>query len=477
MHFLHCLSGEITQTVADYQKHYRSHFPHLIDPVRAFEKEFNQNGWPFYLIANEKGEVLYAESTLIDSEEAKIRSLLDQVALKKPKSPGSFLNDGYPQTVLKKNKTKGMVIEEYPCLVADLKGGLFLSFVRNEGQGAEVYLKSLQEGTGGKEIYVSEGYQDAYYATSIVDPENNVWIFFTALADSGKYDIFVRNYSEAEGLSAAVNVTKSEDDAMHPSAVVDRAGQVWLAYYGWQKMNGVSRDKEVFARFYNGSEWSGEIHVSPDDVPDYEDHTDPSITAATDGGVIVAWSWDMHETKIEPYHGFQTKYGAESPTIFGRKISAQGVPGEFLLLGHQGIDGAPELGRASEDRLWCAWNTLGFEKENMEKSMVAGFIEAGKTARKEQYVIESGAQNIDSPCLIDDMESPSLYWCSQDKKGDWSLKGSAFENGTWRKPATIEKKGDPRFLAAARSKEGRIVLAFSQLDGTNRKIAILEPDL
>ena len=55
--FLHTLSGEGAHTVLDYQKHYRSAYPHVTDPVQALERQFNSNDWPFYLIADGKGRV------------------------------------------------------------------------------------------------------------------------------------------------------------------------------------------------------------------------------------------------------------------------------------------------------------------------------------------------------------------------------------------------------------------------------------
>ena len=70
-----------------------------------------------------------------------------------------------------------------------------------------------------------------------------------------------------------------------------------------------SRDKEVYLRRFENGEWSREVQISPKDVPAYEDHTDPTVSAYRDG-VIVAWSWDFHP----PLKGY-SRY-AQNPTIF-----------------------------------------------------------------------------------------------------------------------------------------------------------------
>ena len=84
------------------QKHYKGKFPHLIDPVRGFEKKFNRNGWPFYLIADGEGTVVFHKTTLIRGDRREILSILDAVAPEKAKKTAEYKGVVYPEKIIKR---------------------------------------------------------------------------------------------------------------------------------------------------------------------------------------------------------------------------------------------------------------------------------------------------------------------------------------------------------------------------------------
>jgi len=434
------------------------------------EKQLNKNGWPFYVIVDGKGSVVFMKNGTI-TDDADVDRILSQIAPGKRAKTSAYRGTVYVDTVLKKNKTAKSVTESAPCLVKDREGGLFVSYVSDRRGRNGVFLRHLGD-KNADERYISEGCADAYDAVMTVDMANNKWIAYTGLvgsAEGSKYDIFVRCLDNEGNLSDAENLTLSDDDAMHPAVTVDSDGTLWVAYYRWLKMGFASRDKEIYARCYNGARWLDEIRLSPDDLPAYEDHTDPVIATAADGGVTVAWSWDMHRTEIEKYARFQKDYHADAPTIFGRNLTMEGAD-ELLFLGEAGIDGAPALFLESGGATWCAWNGLGNLRRGETKGIYTSVSPPGECVRSEQYPVETGVRDICTPRFFERRNVLGLVWASQDNRNRWVLKTSTFESGDWTKPEVIEKKHNPRFPSVVKGDDGELYLAFSRDGSSGREV-------
>lgn len=427
------------------------------------------------MIVDGKGSVVYMKNGAA-SDLPGLDEVLIQVAPGKPAKTGEYDGTTYLETTLKRNKAKKRVTESAPCIVYDRSGARFLSFV-SDGRGkSEVFLRHLGGGPVNldHELCVSEGCADAYDAVMAVDRANNKWIAYTGLpkdSETSKYDIFVRRLGNDGKLDHAVNLTESDDDAMHPAAVVDEQGHLWVAYYRWQKMGMASRDKEIFARCWNGAKWSDEFRLSPDDLPAYEDHTDPAIAAAPGGGVNVAWSWDMHSTKIEKYARIQKEYHADAPTIFGRAVKRDGAE-DLLFLGEAGIDGAPALYLASEGRTWCAWNGLGLLRRGETKGLYTSVCSPEESVRSEQFPVEQGVRDICTPRFFEKKGRLGLVWASQDNRDKWVLKLSTFADGEWSRPEVIEKKSNPRFPTVVVDDDGEVNIAFIKDGGSGREVAL-----
>lgn len=473
--FLHCLSGEAARTGRDFQKHYRSEYPHLIDPNRRVEKQLNKNGWPFYVIVDAKGNVVYMKNTAV-GKDPEIESVLERTAPGKPAGTGSRHGTVYLEKTLKNNKAAKRACDTAPCLAVDADGKVYLSFVSDRRGRNEVFVLRIggEKSQNAQQALVSAGCSDAYDAVIAVDKANTPWIFYTGLTkaagDAARYDIFACALGDDGAPTEAINLTESDDDAMHPAAALDAEGRLWVAYYRWHKMGFFSRDKEVYARFHDGEDWFREFQLSPDDLPDYEDHTDPTIVAGPGPGVTVAWSWDMHPLDDEKYSRYQKEFHADAPTIFGMRLEDYGT-GELLFLGESGLDAAPTLHVMSGGDTWCAWNGLGNLRRGETKGLFTSVTRADARDLAAQYPVEVKVRDICTPRLFEKSGKLCIVWASEDMRGRWTLKASTFESGEWSKPKEIEKKGNPRFPAIAVDGSGTVHLAFTKDDGAGRSVA------
>ena len=110
----------------------------------------------------------------------------------------------------------------------------------------------------------------------------------------------------------------------------------------------VSRDKEVYVRRMERGTLSREIQVSPTDVSEYEDHSEPFIEAYG-SGAIVGWSWDFHA----PNKGYSSQ--GKTPTIFFRPISGSMKMGKIACVSGQNVDVTPSLAIGRDKKIWSYW--------------------------------------------------------------------------------------------------------------------------
>jgi hypothetical protein len=73
------ISGDNEVSALEFQKHYRLPIVHLLDPSRRFGKKHNRDGWPFMMLADPQGRIVYKKNGLLDREEGAIRKLLDKM--------------------------------------------------------------------------------------------------------------------------------------------------------------------------------------------------------------------------------------------------------------------------------------------------------------------------------------------------------------------------------------------------------------
>ena len=265
----------------EFQKHYRLPFVQLLDPIREFERHYNRDGWSFLMLADRNGRVIFRSNR---SDWSELTRLLE--AMLPQRSPiHTIQREGVwymPATLKRSGETKKLRhLDRFPSLACAEDGHVYVAFTSNRGGTQDVYLRAFDGHRWLPDRPLAATKADEFDGTVIVDRENRPWVAWTSDADGAGYNIFVTCAAGAASKSSPTRVTHSDpkDGAMHPHMAVDAKGRIWLTYYQWERIHGISRNKEVYARLRELDRWSDEIHVSPEDISVFEDHTDPVIAA------------------------------------------------------------------------------------------------------------------------------------------------------------------------------------------------------
>jgi peroxiredoxin len=454
----------------EFQKHYRLPFVQLMDPNREFERRYNKDGWTFLMLADGQGKVVYWRNSPLQDAWSVIGERLETM-LPEHSAIETVNLDGIsymPATVKRSGETEKLRrCDRFPSLACAEDGHVYVTFTTNRNGTQDVYLRVFNGQQWLLDGPVAATEADEFDGTVIVDRRNRPWISWTSNAGGPQYNSFVFCLSESSSQS---KITHSEDDAMHARMAADAQGRIWATYYKWQKMKGISRDKEVYARYLERNRWSKEIHVSPEDVPAHEDHTDPAIAALGDS-VVIGWSWDFHR----PNKGYSEV--CNQPSIFLRKIGPGSKLGFFRAISGNNIDTRPTIAPGPEGRVWCAWESV--QNGSRGRKMVSTSIEdlnhdqqpgVGKNATGLQ-------KNICTPSLaVSSQGKAALVWSESDAKGRWTLKQAIWDHtkSSWDTPRTLVSQGNPRFPSAAYTKDGVLWVAYCVDKDDRREVAVLK---
>jgi len=455
------ISGDHELTALDFQKHYRLNVVHLMDTDRTFEKKYNRDGWPFLMIVNEQGEVVYTCNNLIDSDPA-LKQELQKIRRKELK-PQIQNADGisYMSKTIDKNVLKADTQNDrFTSIAAGGDGGIYTVYT-SVGNGSSDILMRTYDGKNFTEIPVSASEFDEYDAAITNDNAGSPWMCWTS-NQSGRYNIFMTSLSDLKAGKSPIQVTDAYDDAMHGRLVCDTSNTVWITYYRWRKMSGNSRDKEVYVRRYADGNLSTEIQISPTDVPSYEDHTDPAITCLDDR-IVIAWSWDYHKPQGYPQD-------CESPTIFARSISANLTVSKPFPLSGQSIDSIPALSAPINGRIWCAWDLL----EGKRKSLCVRSLSANQPQDK-LIIVSNPLKHLCSPSFaVYKNQKGVLVWAETTDGQTWRLARSDYDiqNNQWKPRQVIAEKDNPRYCSAVYDKNGTLWVAYSVQTSKGREVVI-----
>jgi hypothetical protein len=317
----------------------------------------------------------------------------------------------------------------------------------------------------GKDILVTESQADDYSPDIAASGDGSLWVTWVANRLK-KYDVYARRFRGGQW-SATMPVTQSDDDAFHPRIASDAKGSVLVTYYKWNRAGKYSRDRDVFARIYDGRSWGEEIEVSPPE-PKVEDHTDPAIAVDSQGQAWIAWSYDYHPQL------FKAPEDADQPTIFAQKLASGQKAGSPLLVGTRGegihaIDLFPSIAVGPDDEVWCAWDAT--KNHGRARVILAARLQGhGSLARSapsstfgSEVCVSNMADLASSPSLcVDSSGTPHAVW-RQYVEGHWVLVGSHGPNGRWSEPAIWEKaEGDSRAAQVLADNKGGLWLVYEQ---------------
>lgn len=454
------ISGDQESAALDFQKHYRMPVVFLLDPDRAFERRYNRDGWPFLVLADGDGNIVYRCNSLVDREKELMR-LLNQFK-STPAAASTQAADGvtYMAATLERAGTDRKS-ERFCSMAAGKDGTVYTVYTAVVDGSSNIYVRVGGDPNGVRDIPVAATEADEYDATVHVSGDGQTWMCWTSNAMGNKYQVYVNSLRRLEAGEKDILVSRSKEDCMHGRMTSDASGTLWIAYYQWHLMSGTSRDKEVYVRTCGpDGRLSEAVRVSPTDVPAYEDHTDPSIAMLGDQA-MVCWSWDFHQPD-----GYTRE--ARSPTIFTRPIGAGLRPGKIFHLSGPNIETMPVFSPACGEHLWCAWDSLG-KKKSLQLRRLTSQAGAGET-----ITLADSLVNLCSPAFAADADRCAMTWSQTANGTDWTLMRADYNptGGAWSRPVVVMKEGNPRFGGCVYDADGQLWIACSVETEAGREIKV-----
>ncbi|HUU96655.1 MAG TPA: TlpA disulfide reductase family protein [Phycisphaerae bacterium] len=473
LQFIRSVCGEGELAALEFQKHYRLSAVHLLDVNREFERQYHRNGWPFVMLVDRAGNVVFKANDLLERETPKLVPLIGEV-LAEPVEAKTVTRDGvrYLPTTLERNgEQRGPATRDsFPSIACGADGRVVVAFSSNRGGANDVFLRVFDGQRWLADQPVAATVADEFDAVVAVNHDGRTWLTWTSNADGSNYNVFVSSFIDPLDIADPRQLTHAPDDAMHARLACDRAGNVWVTYYKWHKLGQYSRDKEVYVQRFDGKDWSDEVRVSPPDVPDYEDHSEPTVAAYGDG-VVVCWSWDFHRPA-----GYTRD--SRDPTVFLRTLGADLELGEVRAISRKHIDTAPTVAVDAANHVWCAWDSLVWEQKlgaSRKGLYVCPSDLTTRGQRPDPFPLESSLVNVCTPRLaVSPQGTVTLVW-GQCREGErWCLQRAAFDsrNNRWSDAETIVSEGNPRFPSVAYDRAGHLWVAFTTQHGRGRRIMV-----
>jgi hypothetical protein len=121
----------------------------------------------------------------------------------------------------------------------------------------------------------------------VEDKQGNIWVIYGSEIMNMQWDIFATMYN-GTAWSSPIRLTTALENDIRPSAAVDAAGNIWIA---WESMR--NGNKDIFTKYYNGTDWSSDFQLTTDTGWDVKS----AIASDKNGDVWVAWESDRNGNK------------------------------------------------------------------------------------------------------------------------------------------------------------------------------------
>jgi peroxiredoxin len=465
------VSGDNELAALEFQKHYRFGFPQLMDTNRQFEKKYNPDGWTFLMLSDSEGNIVYKCNSPEQSDWSKIKQTIDSM-LSKSKPEKEVMVEGIayrPATIARSGEqAKVKLRDSFSSLACGKNGKVYVVFTTNRNGNSDIFIRAFDGEKWSDDKPVAATDADEYDADVLIDSNNRLWVSWTSNADGKNYNIFIKSFNDIAKQSQAEQITRAYDDAMHARLASDQKGRVWITYYKWQKMGTSSRDKEVYVRRFESGGWSDELQVSPIDVPQYEDHTEPAIICIGDGAVI-SWSWDFHQPEGYPK-------SAKDPSIFLRLVRDAFDMGPAVAISQQQIDMTPTV-VVDKERVWCAWDSVVWDTSLSQnrRQICVGSVGIGRGGQVSEPEDLSGiVANICTPRLVASKTMITALWSQTSDGKKWILKRADYDSigGRWSEAKTIDAEGNPRYCSAGYDSSGQLWVSYSAQTDKGREIIV-----
>jgi hypothetical protein len=427
-----------------------------IDADYAVSRAFHARGWPAWVVIDPEGVVRF-HGLDPDHRLSGLRGCLEELLARQPPPPdlGQGLEEGIvlPAEVLACRQARR---ERSPRLALDPSGKPHVVYY-SSGEGANaVYLRRFnQQGETAGDERLSPANAEAYAADCAFDPHGTLWVAWCGRHNRFyEIDVLARHQGQPPDVH---RLTASEDDAMSPKIATGTNGTVTVTYYRWAKMNGVSRDRNIFARTFDPSQrsWGKELEVSPRE-PEVEDHTDPDVVIDRVGAAWVVWSYDYHPRL------FKRPVDAAQPTIFAARLGSNAVSAAFVV-GVTGqfrnsIDLFPSTAIDSQGGMWCAW-------DSSEPSRCIRLARLGQSSGADALGSTFGGQEV--VCSTPELSAAAgnlllLAWSQRGHTGFWQGKAALLRGARALKTATLTENADVLFPQAQQGADGRFWVAYEK---------------
>ncbi|MEN6405697.1 MAG: S41 family peptidase [Thermoguttaceae bacterium] len=477
--------------VWEFQKHYRLPFVQLLDPIREFDRRYNRNGWPFLILVNSEGKVVFRKNVETADYWPELAQRLESM-LPERSPVQTIQREGVsymPATAARSGETKKVhPTDRFPSLACADDGRIYVAFTTNRNGTQDVYLRVFDGKKWLPDQPIAATDADEFDGTVIVDQQNRPWVGWTSDAGGPPYNIFVTCAAASSTEATPTQVTHSapKDGAMHARMAVDAHGRIWIAYYRWERIRNKGTlvqdregtlfshqwDKEIYARRLEQGQWSDEVHISPEDNVPTDDHTDPVIAPLGDG-VVIGWSWDFHQKNFN--RSYSNNKTSDQPSIFLRKVELGPKFGRARAVSGPNVDSRPTIAVSPDGRVFCAWESVVRDRNagSHWKMIAANAEDLQDEERPGAGVNVTGPQkDLCTPCLAASrLGDIALVWSELTPTGKWILKQSQWNNkrNIWTNPRTLVDKGNPRFPSAAYSKDGQALWIACCVDKGNRR--------
>jgi len=119
---------------------------------------------------------------------------------------------------------------------------------------------------------------------------NQTMMILWSSNSTGHPQIFYKLYSSAGSnprpTIGPIRLTSSTLNDKAPSAVQDRDGRIWVA---WYRQNPLGALSQIYYKYYNGTAWSSDFPLPPASISNLSQKS-PSIAQTRDGKIRVVWS-------------------------------------------------------------------------------------------------------------------------------------------------------------------------------------------
>lgn len=434
-----------------------------IDADYRMSRDYMAQGWPTFLVIDAEGKVRF-HGFDSDRSLSGLRGCLKGLLRVPAAESGQIITNGvaYPAGIWQSQTARR---EQSPRLAFDSAGvGHILYHSNREGTNAVYWRRYGAKAALLGETRLSPAGMDAYAPDCNADSSNAVWVAWCGRRAGEFYNVFAQVLRAGEA-SQPEQLTSSDDDAMSPRIATGPGGTVTVTYYKWAKMQGISRDRNVFARTYDPAKraWAPEREISPPQ-PAVEDHTDPDVAIDRDGHLWIVWSYDYHPQL------FKNPLPAEQPTIFAADYSS-GKVGEALLVGATGrlrgaIDLFPSASFDSDGVLWCAWDC-----SEPQRSIQLARLRPGQ--KSFESVHSCGRQTCSTPELSSTTSGQILLaWSERNRQGAWQGRVALLNEGVAAHEAVVADDGEILFPQARQSPDGHYWVTYQKTSSRGSEVVL-----